>query len=746
MGAVAAATVVAFGVVASAGQRPDPAGSFTSAQASAGRTAYDRSCAECHLADLGGSRGPALAGPAFLSGWGDRSVQDLFAVIKGTMPPGAEGSLSDAQYAAIVAYILQVNGHAAGTEPVQPTSTLALRFDPASSRAAATTSPVAPEGARGGLPNASAPAASAVPEQSVAGSPSAAAPRSVDEPNLTGPVAFTTPREVPNFTPVTDAMLHNPPPHEWLSWRRTLDGQGHSPLAQITVNNVHHLRAAWVWAMTEGGVQTTPLVHDGIMYLANTGGILQALDAKSGDLIWEYRPTSARRGGHVRAIAIYGDKIIVTTSDAAVVAVSARTGKLAWRTEKADPKVGFSQSAGPIIANGVVITGVTGCTRFRKEGCFITGHDADTGKELWRTSTIALPGDPNNASWGKLPPAIRGGTETWIPGSFDPRLNLFYIGTAQAKPWVAASRGLTTFDAALYSNSTLAIDPKSGKIVWYFQHVPGESLDLDSVFERILVDVGDQKVLLTVSKDGLMWKLNRENGRFLGVKETIFQNVFESIDRQTGKVRYRSDIAEAQIGDWIAECPGYYGGHNWTAAAYSPATAALVVPLNQHCQEMRGRKVELVEGSGGNAGDVRFFEMPGTNGNFGRLSAFSVATMDQLWTHEQRASFSTSVLTTAGGLSFVGDVHRYFKAFDTKTGKQVWQFRLGTSALGYPISYAVDGKQYIAVPAGVGPFPNIRRLLSPDIYAPSYGDALYVFELPEASGAISSSMSSSGRR
>ena len=569
------------------------------------------------------------------------------------------------------------------------------------------------------------------------------------------------PRE---FVPVTDQMLQSPAPGDWLMWRRTLNGWGYSPLDEINRENVGELRMVWSRALTDGHQSGTPLVYDGVMYMPNPNDVIQALNASTGDFVWEHRrPVPDDIAEYVngplstnnRNIAIYDHLIIDTSVDDHVFALDAQTGRIVWETEVLDYRVNPAiQGSGPIIANGKVISGRSCSAKGGPEACVVTAHDATTGAELWRRRLIPAPGEPGDETWGDVPFEKRLHVGAWMVPSFDPALNLLYVGTSVTSPAPKFMLGGVE-NQHLFHNSTLALDADTGEIVWYYQHL-NDHWDLDHPFERLLVDTavapdpsavswinprlrsGEVRQVVTgiPGKTGVVYTLDRAMGEFLWATPTVTQNVISNIDGATGAVSENAEVVFTGLGQEVFTCPTWNGGKDWEAGAYSPLTNTMYMPLRNTCARMMATTTFPDDTPVGPAENrstnyaiaYRHQLAPGTE-NAGTIRAISAETGETTWLHEQRAA-TMSLVATGGGLVFGGDVDGRFRALDHETGEILWEINLGSSVTGFPITYAVDGRQYVAVSIGSGGTSAHFLALTPEL-RPSSGNNLFVFALPE---------------
>jgi alcohol dehydrogenase (cytochrome c) len=550
------------------------------------------------------------------------------------------------------------------------------------------------------------------------------------------------------LTPIDDAALLDPDPADWLMWRRTLDAWGYSPLDQIRRRNVERLALVWSRGLPEGSNQGTPLVHDGVMFFPAPNDTTQAFDAATGDFLWEYRrpwPDDLRdyipAADTNRNLAVYGELIIDAGNDNYLYALNARTGALVWETQYLDYRTGSKHSSGPIVAEGRVFS-TGGCEpEGGPDACVILAHDAATGEELWRTRTIAGPGEPGDETWGDVPFERRVHAGAWMVPSYDPELGLLFVGTSVTAP--APKYMLGGNDKQhLYHNSTLALDAATGAIVWHYQHVV-DHWDLDHPFERLLIDVevapdpdevpwinpnvrpGERRRVVTgvPGKTGLVYTLDRTTGEFLWARPTVPQNIVSDIDGATGAVTVNPDVVFEEDGDQVDACPSGQGGKNWPAGTYSPETGLMYMPMLETCTALTS--ITPISDDIGLVYGIRFrSRATDPDADVGAIYAVSAETGELAWRFVQRAG-TLSLLATGGRLVFGGDGAGRFRAFDDRNGDILWEVSLGSPVTGYPVTYSVDGRQYVAVSTSFWG----ASVVTPEIRVAN-ANTLYVFALP----------------
>ena len=668
-------------------------------QAGLGRIAYLENCAACHGENMDDGEFVPLKGVAFREQWRATSMEELFIVTSATMPQDRPGRLDDETYAAILAYVLQENGSEPGdTElPADPDALLAM---------------AAPNWRRvtgGGL-----------------------------APGVVLPPAPSRVNPLDRIRPVTDAMLQDPADGAWLLWRRTYDAFGYSPLTQINTSNVSELRPAWTWSLPVGPNQATPLVHDGVMFIHGYGDYLQALDAATGDLLWQYSHRLPRgvAPSLKRGLSIYGDRLYVPTSDTHIVALDIKTGTVIWDTAVGDPETGLRLTGGPLVARGKVMMGTQGF-RNLEGGPFVVALDAETGEEAWRFYTIARPGEPGGNTWNGLPLEQRNGGSVWIPGSYDAVNNLALFGpgntydTAPLRDLVD-QEGVT--NDALYLDSTLALNPDTGELVWYFQHQANGQWDLDWAFERqvmeLPVDGVTKRVVVTGGKQSIFDVLEADTGTYVTSIDLGLQNVVTAIDPTTGEKIVDPTLVPGD-GETKMICPHVGGGRGWLPTSYDAETKMLYIPITEACMDL----VPVPEGESGSlTTGVRWTvrPRPESDGNYGRLEVVNLETKETVWIERQRAPLTSDTLVTAGGLVFAGSLDRMFSAHDAQTGARLWQTRLNDVPNSSPISYSVNGTDYIAMVVGAGGFQSqAYDVLVPEIQNPTGRNAtIWVFAVP----------------
>jgi alcohol dehydrogenase (cytochrome c) len=521
------------------------------------------------------------------------------------------------------------------------------------------------------------------------------------------------------YAPVTDARLANPEPENWLMTRGSYKGWSYSPLNQINTGNVKNLVPVWsVSTGVDSGHEAPPIVNNGVMFVSTPYSQVMALNAATGDLLWRYkRPLPegfSALHNTSRGVALYGDKVFLPALDAVLVALDAKTGKVAWEAKVEDWKTGYYMTMAPLVVKGKVLVGIAG-GEFGVRG-FIAAFDAQTGKPVWKTYTIPATGEPGNDTWQKPDTWKTGGASTWMTGNYDADANVVYWGTGNASPWFGDQRPGDN----LYTSSTLALDGDTGKLKGHFQYHQNESWDWDAQNAPMLVDFQKDgttsKGLLTPQRNGYLYWLQRNTDgaiSYINAQAYVPQNVFKSIDPKTG--RPEVDLTHKPgTGKAAQFCPGLWGGKDWPYEAYNPKTGMVYIPSNEgHCNNLEGKVEERVPGQWwtGVAVPDLHFSVDTKAGFYGEIQAYDANTGARTWRQLYSKSMMWgSLLTTAGDLVFGGGTNdRQFRAYDANSGEELWHFRTNSGVIAPPSTFEVGGVQYVAVASGYGVDPAFQQ-------------------------------------
>jgi PQQ-dependent dehydrogenase (methanol/ethanol family) len=533
--------------------------------------------------------------------------------------------------------------------------------------------------------------------------------------------------------------------NEWTMYGGDYANTRHSSLNQITTQNVSKLRVAWIRSLgTLESQESTPIIVGDTIYVSTSSGpkYVFALNAKDGRVKWRYEPEMPQDFGPTvccgldnRGVAYANGKVFVTRLDARMVALDASTGKELWTVTVADYKAGHAITSPPVVYKDLVVTGYAG-GEYGVRGA-VQAYKQDTGALVWKTDTIPGPGEPGNETW-KDDSWKTGGGSTWYVGSYDPRLNLLYWGTSNAGPWGGHTRSTDTSELGQYTNvhtaSQLAFDADTGKIVWAYQMTPADVWDYDGVNEAVLVDltVGAQGVpaLLKADRNGFFYVLNRETGKLVSAEPFVDVNWAKSVDRTTGRP-IEDPEKRPQLNRWARNvCPNLFGGKNWQPMSYSPETGLVYIPSFNLCMDIAGKTEPYTPGKFYLASEFDL-DKAGTGGYLSELKAWDPVKQAPVWGIKEDLPFLGGVMSTAGGLVFYGNTHGQLKAVDAKTGDVLWTFNVGSGILQSPITYTLDGKQYLAVVAGriKGPPSFLGKIGEKVINASPEGGMLVVFEL-----------------